>query len=542
MALRSFFLLIFLLGVAPRLEAQSNKYLFNGHLGQWQDSVVRIFCQDYPGDPVGIQAKNVPLDDGSNFPYFESGSTGTGFLINNDGYIVTNNHVVATSPTSRQANKLILVVETVSTSTGKRRLVHKAKVLWLSPEDDLAVIQCPGMKARPIPLDFSQPQRGDNVHTMGYPGISDEIATNEDKLKNTQQELLDKIQPAFTAEFVKENGRNPSDQEQEKINQLAARTVVGMTQNYEFLSCMMAIAEEINPTWGSQDTWDITDVVDRNTWHTYFDVTRTDGSIQNLTEGHSYAPDTTASVSLIQHSLAIHHGNSGGPLFSDQGGVLGVVGDGLMDTLSANETERVDYATSVSELMKWMKSDSSRHYYKLVSPRTSWMYVIVGILLATAGALLFIGLGGQKNLARFLAPVPGAKRAVPPVIPISSEPTVLKPGTPRPAAGWKLTGRSPSNGRTLQVDFNESLFARHGGLLIIGRSPDLCHLVLETDDVSRQHAQIRKDGSRFLIADRNSSNRTAVNGKFTGAPFAEVPLVEGDTLTFGEVKVEFGRK
>jgi predicted component of type VI protein secretion system len=128
------------------------------------------------------------------------------------------------------------------------------------------------------------------------------------------------------------------------------------------------------------------------------------------------------------------------------------------------------------------------------------------------------------------------------VIPISSEPTVLKPGTPRPAAGWKLTGRSPSNGRTLQVDFNESLFARHGGLLIIGRSPDLCHLVLETDDVSRQHAQIRKDGSRFLIADRNSSNRTAVNGKFTGAPFAEVPLVEGDTLTFGEVKVEFGRK
>jgi pSer/pThr/pTyr-binding forkhead associated (FHA) protein len=65
--------------------------------------------------------------------------------------------------------------------------------------------------------------------------------------------------------------------------------------------------------------------------------------------------------------------------------------------------------------------------------------------------------------------------------------------------------------------------------------------VINDDSVSKQHAHIRKDGERFLVADRNSSNRTAVNGRFNENVFDEVPFKEGDTLTLGEVRLDFGR-
>jgi len=55
------------------------------------------------------------------------------------------------------------------------------------------------------------------------------------------------------------------------------------------------------------------------------------------------------------------------------------------------------------------------------------------------------------------------------------------------------------------------------------------------------NAQIRKEGNNLMVADRNSSNGTAVNGQFSRQPFDEVPLKEGDTLTLGEVKLDFTR-
>jgi pSer/pThr/pTyr-binding forkhead associated (FHA) protein len=67
----------------------------------------------------------------------------------------------------------------------------------------------------------------------------------------------------------------------------------------------------------------------------------------------------------------------------------------------------------------------------------------------------------------------------------------------------------------------------------------LCHVVVDDGSVSKQHAQIRKEGGNFMVADRNSSNGTAINGQFNRQPFNEVPLRDGDTLTLGEVKLEF---
>jgi hypothetical protein len=114
----------------------------------------------------------------------------------------------------------------------------------------------------------------------------------------------------------------------------------------------------------------------------------------------------------------------------------------------------------------------------------------------------------------------------------------------RPAAGsssgWQLLGRT-SSGQSLKLEITDEMFAKRGNRLILGRTAELCDLVVKDDSVSRQHAHLRKEGQGFVVADRNSSNRTAVNGQFNRQPFEEVPLQEGDTLTLGEVKLDFNR-
>src|SRR5262245_63859069 len=47
-------------------------------------------------------------------------------------------------------------------------------------------------------------------------------------------------------------------------------------------------------------------------------------------------------------------------------------------------------------------------------------------------------------------------------------------------------------------------------LTVIGRSPE-CQIVLDPNGVSRRHAEIRRDGEAFFLADLRSRNKTKVN-------------------------------
>lgn len=52
-----------------------------------------------------------------------------------------------------------------------------------------------------------------------------------------------------------------------------------------------------------------------------------------------------------------------------------------------------------------------------------------------------------------------------------------------------------------------------GQLMIIGRSPEECQIIIQSNAVSRKHAQIHQEQSRYYIEDLNSRNGTEVNGK-----------------------------
>lgn len=71
--------------------------------------------------------------------------------------------------------------------------------------------------------------------------------------------------------------------------------------------------------------------------------------------------------------------------------------------------------------------------------------------------------------------------------------------------------------------------------ITIGRHPD-CDVVLNDQEVSRQHAEVRRDEEGFVLHDLGSLNGTKVNGAGVKAPRA---LEDGDTITIGTHTIRF---
>lgn len=92
-------------------------------------------------------------------------STGSGFLINNDGYIVTNRHVI------ERAKEL-----TVTLSLSGKKIERKAELIGYSFYDDLAIIKIDvkNLFSNVFPYSFKKEQLklGSSIYTLGYPDPS----------------------------------------------------------------------------------------------------------------------------------------------------------------------------------------------------------------------------------------------------------------------------------------------------------------------------------------------------------------------------------
>ena len=73
-------------------------------------------------------------------------------------------------------------------------------------------------------------------------------------------------------------------------------------------------------------------------------------------------------------------------------------------------------------------------------------------------------------------------------------------------------------------------------VVTIGRMNE-CDIILTDTGASRQHAEVRRNGDRFLVADLGSTNGTLVNESTVD----ERELEEGDRITIGRTVLEFRR-
>jgi FHA domain/Domain of unknown function (DUF1707) len=74
------------------------------------------------------------------------------------------------------------------------------------------------------------------------------------------------------------------------------------------------------------------------------------------------------------------------------------------------------------------------------------------------------------------------------------------------------------------------------GTVTLGRSRD-CDCVLAEPSVSRRHAELRRDGARWLLRDVGSRNGTRVNGVRL---LDEAEVGPGDRVSFGDARFRLG--
>jgi serine protease Do len=97
-------------------------------------------------------------------------SVGSGFVIDADGYIVTNAHVVANA----QRIEVLLPPEkadgSLATALSAKQVVVPAKIVGLSSELDLALLKADNLKLPALPLaTYSQLRQGETVFAFGSP-------------------------------------------------------------------------------------------------------------------------------------------------------------------------------------------------------------------------------------------------------------------------------------------------------------------------------------------------------------------------------------
>lgn len=75
-----------------------------------------------------------------------------------------------------------------------------------------------------------------------------------------------------------------------------------------------------------------------------------------------------------------------------------------------------------------------------------------------------------------------------------------------------------------------------GAKAVLGRSKD-CEVQVEDANVSRRHAELRREGSTWWLVDLESTNGTELNGKHV----QRAKLSDGDTITLGATDLVFNR-
>jgi S1-C subfamily serine protease len=140
--------------VSPRGPLPAAEQSLVDRFREARGSVVYLTSVAYQQDWFSLDMQAVPT------------GTGSGFIWDADGHIVTNYHVI------EEAQEV-----EVALADGSR---HKARLVGVAPEKDLAVLrlEAPGVKLRPIPIGTSGDlQVGQSVLAIGNPFGLDQTLT-----------------------------------------------------------------------------------------------------------------------------------------------------------------------------------------------------------------------------------------------------------------------------------------------------------------------------------------------------------------------------
>ena len=165
-------------------------------------STVTVNDTDAVNQTTGIAAKVVPSVVTISASNGSTGGTGSGVVLSEDGYVVTNTHVVTLDGATADATI------TVSTSDGR---VFDAEIVGTDPIYDLAVIKLTDAEGL-TPIDFASSADlnvGDTTVAVGAPlGLSNTVTTGIVSALNRSIQIASSAAPETTEDDTQDDGND----------------------------------------------------------------------------------------------------------------------------------------------------------------------------------------------------------------------------------------------------------------------------------------------------------------------------------------------
>lgn len=108
-----------------------------------------------------------------------------------------------------------------------------------------------------------------------------------------------------------------------------------------------------------------------------------------------------------------------------------------------------------------------------------------------------------------------------------------------PLQQWAITFQWNDGGNVKNQQISKQHVTRHNGIIIIGRDPHVCDLVLDDLSISSEHAEIYLEPRQniFFIRNRQVKNTTNVDGQDL-VKDQELPLQKNSIITLGAKQIE----
>ena len=176
------------------------------------------------------------------------------------------------------------------------------------------------------------------------------------------------------------------------------------------------------------------------------------------------------------------------------------------------------------EMSAYLTAHAQREGWTLVGPPAIELYSDADLRLGEFGI--------ATRTEAPSAPVRPVPQQMPPGTPQGFAPTVVLPATPPPV----VPGPAPGATYCGALRVGPDVFTIADGGAIIGRSRR-ADIVLSDPNVSRQHAEVRREGDSYVVLDLDSTNGVFVNGR----PAKRATLQEGDVIELGATRLRFER-
>ena len=453
-------------------------------------------------------------------------STGTGFVINADGYVVTNHHVIEGA----------MAIKVVATNTV---YLHDARVISQSEELDLAILQVPGLGLPPVTLSLAEPKKGQKVWAIGYPGGADRERPADDP--TVQDGVIGRVFP----------GR----------------------WNNQGLVIIQHNAPTNPGNSGGPLLDDCGKVIGVNTQASLVVI---DSPLEGVTRvphaaGIYWSSHIEESARMLRNNaIVIHHDSavclstSGGISPEELEDTMEKAGEAMQQADQAEQQaaqagqqaaqagQQAAQAEQQAE-QAGQKADSAEHkagdalqkaaragedtqQLKQAVEETTKQFVILVLVLAGV-VLITLMLVLKKPRQQIVHVVEQVTRRIGRSGRVEA---AKKPsGGKLPAHGLALTGID-DNGNRVHIALPPARFAGQRLGLSLGRHPDLVDEVVNDKNISRRHLRIANRNGQFYVEDLNSTNGTSLNNRRL-PPFKPEPLGYGNLISLGSLELSVSR-